>query len=184
MPAASAPTLKITQIPLITGAVIGIVPCPGRHQAEGRDRRGHRDTEVDFKVLETWGAKILISLVEDREFTSLGVPDFKAMACAREFAWYHLPIADMGVPGEAFSKSWAVCGPDILRALQHGERIIVHCAGGLGRSGMIAAKLMTAFGVAADDAMAQVRKLRPGAIETREQEHYVLNGRDLMQSLL
>ena len=45
---------------------------------------------------------------------------------------------------------------------------------GLGRSGMIAAKLLTACGAEPAEAIGLVRRARPGAIETPAQEAYVL----------
>ena len=44
------------------------------------------------------------------------------------------------------------------------------------RSGMIAVKLLTAFGTLPGEASRAVRDARPGAIETREQEDCVLHG--------
>ena len=45
-----------------------------------------------------------------------------------------------------------------------------HCRGGLGRAGMISARLLVESGVEPEVAIAKVRAARPGAIETREQE--------------
>ena len=106
----------------------------------------------------------------------MGVPDFATEVHRRNLRWYHLPITDMAVPGDAFDNGWRKHGNDILTTIEQGGRVAIHCAGGLGRSGMIAAKLVTVFDTAPVDAIQQIRKARPGAIETREQENYVLNG--------
>jgi ADP-ribosyl-[dinitrogen reductase] hydrolase len=53
----------------------------------------------------------------------------------------------------------------------------MHCYAGLGRTGTIAARLLVEHGMRPDVAIAQVRKIRPGSIETLEQEDYVLRGR-------
>ena len=172
-------SLIINEVLLPGGGVIGIVQCPGRIYANDTGCRIHGDLTADLDVLEAWGGQIMVSLIEGHEFKSLGVPDFEAAVKSRNLRWYHLPIADMDVPGNAFIQSWAEHGFDILRTLEQGGRIVVHCAGGLGRSGMIAAKLMTAFGIPPLEAIAQVRKVRPGAIETQAQENYVMNGPEL-----
>ena len=44
---------------------------------------------------------------------------------------------------------------------------------GLGRSGLLAAALLVWRGVAADEAIAAIRRCRPGAIETEGQERYI-----------
>jgi len=52
--------------------------------------------------------------------------------------------------------------------------VLIHCTGGLGRSGMIAARLLVELGEEPRLAMQRVRAARPGAIETAAQEAYVL----------
>jgi len=170
--------LNIATISVID-AVIGITPCPGRNQVETGDPRWRRDLEADLTALEAWGAFALISLVETHEFSHLGVPKFNEVIHSRNFRWHHLPITDFSVPGEPFQKAWNTQGGDILQYLERGERVVVHCAGGLGRSGMIAAKLLTIFSTPPDEAINLVRAARPGAIQTREQESYVLAGPSL-----
>ena len=65
-------------------------------------------------------------------------------------------------------------GPALRARLAAGERVLVHCKGGLGRTGLVAARLLVEFGVAPADAVARVRAARPGAIETERQLAYVL----------
>ena len=58
--------------------------------------------------------------------------------------------------------------------LAAGGRVLVHCVGGLGRSGTIAACLLRSRGVSAEEAIAMVRAARsPRAIETHAQEAFV-----------
>ena len=58
--------------------------------------------------------------------------------------------------------------------LRSGRDVLVHCRGGLGRAGTIAARLLIELGMEPATAIRQVRAVRPGAIETLEQEKYVL----------
>lgn len=169
-------SLKIAELAVGKGGLLGIVACPGRTQVDGQGRRWQRHMETDFQALEVWGAEVLISLVEGHEFLPLGVPEFATAVALRDFHWCHLPIADMSIPGVDFNSSWKIHGGKIQEVLDSGGRLIIHCAGGLGRSGMIAAKLMTMFGTPPDEAIAQVRTMRPGAIETVAQEEYVRRG--------
>jgi ADP-ribosyl-[dinitrogen reductase] hydrolase len=171
--------LAVADVPFPGGAVVGIVPCPGRNQVDGIGRRWRRDLGADLAALEAWGASAVVSLVEAHEFPHLGVPEFEHRMREQNMAWYHLPITDMEPPGPAFEMAWRAYGANILGRLQRAERIIIHCAGGLGRSGTIAAKLLIAFGVEPAEAIVSVRAARLGAIETRAQEEYVLGGPSL-----
>ena len=56
------------------------------------------------------------------------------------------------------------------------QNILVHCRGGLGRAGMISARLLVESGVEPQTAIERVRTARPGAIEKRQQEAWVRTG--------
>lgn len=54
------------------------------------------------------------------------------------------------------------------------QAVAVHCALGFGRTGtMLACYLVKERGLTAGDAIAEIRRLRPGSIETYEQEKAV-----------
>lgn len=57
----------------------------------------------------------------------------------------------------------------IKEALRKGGRVLIHCYGGIGRSGMVAAAYLTLSGVDQDAALSHVRQKRPGALETAGQ---------------
>ena len=68
--------------------------------------------------------------------------------------------------------------------LKNGQGIVVHCRGGLGRTGLIAAQLLIELGEMPSKALERVRAARPGAVETRQQEKYVLSLQNLTQAQL
>jgi atypical dual specificity phosphatase len=78
----------------------------------------------------------------------------------------HVPVPDFAAPMQA-QLATAV---GIIRAVvEAGERVVVHCGGGRGRSGTVAACYLVELGLDWRAAVARVRALRPGAIETRAQ---------------
>jgi ADP-ribosyl-[dinitrogen reductase] hydrolase len=73
--------------------------------------------------------------------------------------------------------AWESVGAELRERLRRGEGLVVHCRSGLGRAGTIAARLLVEFGEHPETALEQVRAVRPGAVETREQERYMLRCR-------
>lgn len=78
----------------------------------------------------------------------------------------HLPVADFTAPSEQTLDRGVAAIADAVRA---GRKVAVHCGGGLGRTGTLLACYLVSEGMAADAAIAQVRRLRPGSIETAAQ---------------
>ena len=92
----------------------------------------------------------------------------------RGLEWIHLPIKDMNGPDISFDNSWIKVVQNIVDRIHQGEHILIHCKGGLGRSGTIAALLLIELGIPNDKAIIQVRIARPGAIDIADQEKYIL----------
>ncbi len=161
--------MQIDSVPVPGGGMFGLMHCPGRCGGA----YGARELSMDLASIEAWGATLMLSLNEAREFARLGVPTFATRAAVRQFVWYHVPIPDMQTPGLEFCNAWTIAGPAIATALDRHEKIAVHCAAGLGRTGTLVAKLLVDRGLTSDAATRLVRQQRPGAIETAAQEAYV-----------
>ena len=63
--------------------------------------------------------------------------------------------------------------PKLFEAIKTDRSIAIHCMGGLGRSGTVAAIILRDLGIPPQSAINIVRQFRPGAIETKEQEMFV-----------
>jgi len=111
--------------------------------------------------------------MESRELEILGVPDLGAEVERAGMRWLHLPIVDLEAPGDAFLQLWESSGPCLHGILSRGGRVLLHCRGGLGRTGTLAAQLLIEAGARSEDAIREVRRARPGAIETAAQERYL-----------
>jgi ADP-ribosylglycohydrolase/protein-tyrosine phosphatase len=159
------------EVPTTTGK-IGITFCPGRITQDSRSGPWKRDLDLDLAAIRDWGAGILVSLIEPHEYESQGVADM-SRRMPKEIEHIKLPIEDVSIPDARWEEAWKAEGPKIRKLLREGGRVCIHCRGGLGRSGTIAARLLVEFGMDPDKAIAKVRKARKNAIETFEQENYV-----------
>lgn len=161
--------LRIAEVRAAPGlGRIGITFCPGRHDRD-TDHVWARGLGSDLDAIRDWGARLVLTLVEPAELLALKVPDLGAEVRARGMEWCHLPIADFQTPSDDFERDWQQRGREVRLLLRGGRDILVHCRGGLGRSGMIAARLLAELGVDPESAISRVRRARPGAIETPSQ---------------
>lgn len=152
---------------------VGISFCPGKWQPAAMTGPWARDLDVDLDAVAAWGAAAVVTLIEAYELAALRVEHMGAAVAARGMRWYHLPVADVTAPGPAFERAWTEAGPALRAMLCGGRNVFVHCKGGLGRAGTVAARLMVELGADPEQAIAEVRAARPGAIQVWEQEAYV-----------
>ncbi len=152
---------------------IGITLCPGKKQPHPVMGGWDRDLGADLDAIQRWGATVVVTLVEQHELESLAVPGLAGEVARRHMEWLHLPIRDVSVPTAAFEAAWDQAGEGLHARLRHGFDVLVHCRGGLGRAGTVAARLLVEAGLEPHEAIRRVRDARPGAIETPEQEAYV-----------
>jgi ADP-ribosyl-[dinitrogen reductase] hydrolase len=155
------------------GGLVGITFCPGKCGPSAQSHAWAHDLDTDLDAIAAWGPGAVVTLIEAHEFRMLKVPDLGERIRARGMAWHHLPVVDLAAPDARFEAGWRDAGPALAARLREGGRVLVHCRGGLGRAGTVAARLLVELGAGPDDAIRRVRAARPGAIETPAQERYV-----------
>ena len=165
--------LQIAELAAPNGGSIGVTFCPGKCGPSLFGHRWERDLDRDLEIIQGWGAKVVLTLVEASELEALKVAGLGEKVRGRGMRWLHLPIVDVSVPSEAFERQWHDEVPALLSTLAQGGKVLVHCKGGLGRAGMVAAILLIENGERPEVAIRKVRDVRPGAIETPAQERYV-----------
>jgi atypical dual specificity phosphatase len=78
----------------------------------------------------------------------------------------HVPVVDMTAPSQ---EQLDQCLSAIKRANERNMGVVVHCSAGLGRTGTLLACYFVQQGMNAKNAVARVRRMRPGSIETDDQ---------------
>jgi ADP-ribosyl-[dinitrogen reductase] hydrolase len=167
--------LRVDSLPVPgTSGSIGMTICPGKKGASLYGPAWCRDLAIDLEAIRAWHPDVVVTLMEAWEFAHLGVPGLGPAVEAAGFRWLHLPIPDTQAPDATFHSLWREHGPEVRRILREGGRVLLHCRGGLGRTGTLAAQLLVEFGEEPAAAIRAVRRARRVAIETRWQEEYVL----------
>jgi atypical dual specificity phosphatase len=122
------------------------------------------DTPQELTWLRAQGIDILLSLSEE--------PPPRRAVDEAGLMLVHVPVQDFDAPRpEQFEKCLAV----IESAKKSAMGVNLHCRAGKGRTGTVLAVHFMSKGMSARDAISHVRSIRPGSIETPEQEQAVLD---------
>jgi ADP-ribosyl-[dinitrogen reductase] hydrolase len=175
--------LRIDEVPAASG-LVGITLAPGKRGPSAYGGVHERDLASDLDEVARWGAAAVVSLIEEHEFRELQIEGLGEEVRRRHMEWHHLPILDVSVPDASFESDWRENSARLRGLLLRGNRLLIHCRGGIGRAGMISARLLVELGTDPQDALAIVRRARhPRAAETREQEKWVAAGRSIDDAL-
>jgi len=158
--------LRVDWLPQQAGqrARVGMTLLPGRRDLG-------RELESDLDSLKAQGVAAVLCLLANDEFAHYGVEHLLSAYAAAGLGALHQPIVDGRVPTHE----------ELQRALDfvdcqlaQGREVLIHCVGGLGRAGTLAAAWLKRHGHSTTDAIAQIRATRsPRAIETALQEAFL-----------
>jgi ADP-ribosyl-[dinitrogen reductase] hydrolase len=171
--------LRIDPVDFAPGQV-GISICPGKYDDWARTGPCHRDVEKDLSLIKRWGAKILVTLIEAKEMSFLRVESLPQVARDLGFSWWHFPVPDerpLEIPGHPLLDpsldAWTLPNALLRRFLRAGGQALIHCRGGLGRTGTLVCRLLIEEGIEPMEALRIVRRARYGSVENSAQEHYL-----------
>ncbi len=120
-------------------------------------------TTEDLEDFWRYGFSVIVSLLAEQ----LQPPKYDLKRTeSLGFTRHNIPVHDFTAPTIAQMETFA----KLIDGLPDETKVIVHCEGGTGRTGTFAAAYWIAKGLSASEAIVQVRKVRPHAIETQEQE--------------
>lgn len=152
--------------PLIaTSGRLALSSCPGRPDLGS-------SVERDVQHLVTAGIGAVVTLVTDAEMERYGVVGLRRTLRNAKLVNLQFPVEDT-LPPTDLAATQALCRR-MLGLLDEGTHVLVHCIGGWGRSGTIAASLLTERGFEPAAAIAAIRKARsPRCVESHAQERFV-----------
>lgn len=150
-------------LPLGDGELL-LTPCPGTKEA---------DVLASLKQLKAAGANVLVTLMTDAEMAEHNVVNIAACTGKMGLTWIHLPIEDENVPKAEFEQKWQACRAELHESLSDGGGVAIHCKGGSGRTGLIAARLMLEKGLSLEQIIPSIQTLRPRAFYFPAQREYI-----------
>ena len=144
---------------------IGLTILPGR-----KDRK--RDLNEDIKTIQSEGISAVLCLISRDEMHEYGLENLLEEYQRSGLEVYHLPILDQGVCSVEDANTtlkW------MRSFLQREEKVLIHCVGGLGRSGTMASIYFKKyFGMDAKSAVELVRNHRSKrAVESKIQLEFI-----------
>lgn len=142
---------------------IAISPAPGRFG----------DFSADLQQILAWAPALVLTMTQAHELASIGAAGFANDLGDAGIGWRHLPVRDFGAPDEDVLARWPQVAAEVTAIMDAGGRVLVHCFGGCGRSGMAIARLLVEADETPSDAVARLRAVRPCAIETAGQLSWV-----------
>ncbi|MBL9053152.1 MAG: dual specificity protein phosphatase family protein, partial [Tabrizicola sp.] len=125
--------------------------------------------QADLCDLLAFGPVLVLTMTTGEELVSKEADSLADDLARSGIQWLHLPIADFGAPGTATEALWPEASAKAREVLAQGEKVLIHCMGGCGRSGMAALRLMVEAGEEPVAALTRLRAVRPCAVETPEQ---------------
>lgn len=145
-------------------AALILTPCPGTKGV---------DLETSLKELKAAGALAIVTALDFEEMEAAGVSELPQLAEQLGLAWFHQPIEDDHAPDEQFDARWEEISPQLHNVLDQGGKVALHCMGGSGRTGLLAAHLLLELDWDLDVIKAEVKALRPGAFTKPLQIEYI-----------
>ena len=164
--------LRVDFVELPSPGRLGMTFAPGKVQPHAASGSWERDLDQDLtRLRDIYNTKLLVSVIELHELEQLHIPQLPARLQRYGIDWLHLDVVDGSTPKD--DAPWLAAMRQIKARLGAGDNVVVHCKGGLGRTGTLVASVLTTYGLSPVEAIAKTRVARPNTLETKEQVAYV-----------
>jgi protein-tyrosine phosphatase len=150
---------------LNNGAKLIFTPCPGTKAVSLFDA---------LTSLKAAGAQVVITMMTSAELMEHQVDSLPRFCADLGMDWYHLPVEDGCAPEMPFTEAFAAHKSALLNLIKSGATMVIHCHGGSGRTGLMAAILMLELGYASAQVKAQIQQIRPKALTSPVQVNYLI----------
>lgn len=144
---------------------LALSSCPGRPDSAAQLRD-------DLQLLRGLSIETVVSLADESEMAIYGVTGLHEAVVGYGMRHLRYPFPDGQPPPDQLSTR-LLC-QQLLGLLGEGQNVLLHCIGGWGRSGTVAAALLCHEGYGPEAAIAAVRRARsPRCVQSMAQERFV-----------
>lgn len=151
------------ELPLAGHAALLFTPCPGTKT---------QPLVESLQTLKQAGAKAILTLMPAEEMAQHQVTGLPTLCQALGLVWFNCPVMDDHAPQADFQHAWLQQRAEIHQLLDAGQKIAIHCKGGSGRTGLIAAQILLERGVEPTQIKTQIQALRPYALTLAAHQDY------------
>ncbi len=134
--------------------------------------RGSDWLEDDVRKLTFHNVNTVVSLLEPSEIKELGLYEEEAFCQTQGIDFLNYPIQDRGVPESQSAFNSLILSLDAK--LSRGEKVVIHCRMGIGRTSMVCAALLIKSEVKAEKVFEILSSTRTLQVpDTAEQKQWV-----------
>ncbi|ANU37996.1 cyclin-dependent kinase inhibitor 3 family protein [Vibrio scophthalmi] len=151
------------QLDVAEGALI-LTPCPGTKDASLYE---------SLEQLKAQGVEAIVTALDYKELAEKNVSQLGSLTQELGMQWFQIEIEDDCAPDGNFMSKWQAASPALQAIVDKGGKVAMHCMGGSGRTGLLAAHLLLERDWALDEVVSQVQALRPGAFTKPVQIAYI-----------
>ncbi|HAS63464.1 MAG TPA: phosphatase [Vibrio sp.] len=151
------------QLDVEQGALI-LTPCPGTKDAS---------LQNSLEQLKAQGVQAVVTALDDHELAEKNVAQLGSLTQELGMQWFQIEIEDDCAPDASFAAKWQAASPTLQEIVNQGGKVAMHCMGGSGRTGLLAAHLLLERDWALADIVSQLQALRPGAFTKPVQLDYI-----------
>lgn len=156
-------------LPLEQGGRLIFTPCPGTKGV---------DLEASVAQLEQAGASAIVTLMPEDEMARFEVEALPSVCDQHGLEWFHLPVEDDKAPTVEFQQRWEKQKGRINSILDDNGTLAIHCRGGSGRTGLMAAIILLGRGIPFEQVVSMVQGLRPNALKLQPHIDYLMSVRE------
>jgi protein-tyrosine phosphatase len=156
------PMLRLVQLPDSTPGKLYLSAMPGYHSP----------FEEDARLISDFDINQVFCLAPFPEI-KVKAPEYAVAirADALPWKWLGFPVEDFDAPADRVR--FLAMARDIADRLRSGEHLLIHCAAGIGRTGMLAALVLMILGLDRSEALVRVNAAG-GSPESPSQQAFLI----------